>query len=544
MRSSRGWVAVAALLVGAGCVLRWSHLGAASLWWDELVEIRMADAPTLLGVVARVRTGVPAGSGNAGAVPLDYVLLWAWLHLVPMPAPETLESYFRFPSFLWSCALLPLAGWWTWRTFGRAAGLATLALTAGAVPLVLYAAEARFYSLFCLFALVNLVTFAGVVRDPDRAGAWIGYGVGALLLFLAGLFGLLVLPWQLATLAVTAARRPGTTGRRARLALAGVAIALVATVGLYFADTNLATQSVRGPQRLPWWPNLVATLGFFAAGAPALVWALGLAPVLALAVAWRRHRPLVPVVAATTAIVVTSLPVILSIAEAKDHIFHPRHALFLLPLLLVLLGTAIGGLADALAPRRLAAPVALLVAATLVAPAAWRYAQGPWRFFAATKMLHDFRGITQIIRERTRDYGPNDRYLLIATRGAGGHLGNPVLAWYLEWYGIGHRVVLRGTTDPAATIALARTQCWKHCRSFGTLVERDLGLTRAYQQTRAKLWLLGHPVMRWGWPGNPRDIAFAVYPPLERWHLPPLDGYRTWRRPGLQLYELARPPLP
>ena len=167
MRASRGWAFVAALVVGAGWWLRWHHLGAPSLWWDELIEIRMADLPSVWDVVRRVRLGVPPGAGNAGAVPLDYVLLWGWLRLVPMPAPEALETYFRFPSFVWSCALLPLAGWWTWRTFGAAAGLATLALAAGSVPLVLYAAEARFYSLFCLLVVVNLATFAGVVTSPN-----------------------------------------------------------------------------------------------------------------------------------------------------------------------------------------------------------------------------------------------------------------------------------------------------------------------------------------------------------------------------------------
>ena len=111
MRASRGWLVVAALLVLAGWWLRWRHLGTPSLWWDELVQIRMADLPSLAAVLTSVRLGVPAGSGNAGAVPLDYALLWAWLQAVPMPAPEALETYFRTPSFIWSCALVPLIGW-------------------------------------------------------------------------------------------------------------------------------------------------------------------------------------------------------------------------------------------------------------------------------------------------------------------------------------------------------------------------------------------------------------------------------------------------
>jgi len=544
MRTSRGWGVVAALLVAAGCMLRWWHLGEPSLWWDELIEIRMADLPSVIDVVTRVRLGVPAGAGNAGAVPLDYVLLWAWLRTVPMPAPEALEAYFRFPSFLWSCALLPLAGWWTWRTFGAATGLATLTLAAGTVPLALYAAEVRFYSLFCLLTMANLVTFTTVVRAPDRTGSWVRYGLVATLLCLGGLYGLLVIPWQLAVLAIMTGRRRDRTTRRPRIALGVVTLLVVGTMSWYFADTDLGSRSVRGPQHLPWWPTLVATLRFFGMGSKTLPWAIGLAPLAAVVVVWRRHPRLLPVVASTAVVILVSLPVILGIAEAKEHIFHPRHALFLLPLSLTLLGITIGGVAEAVASPRLAAPLALVAAAVLVAPTAQHFAASPWPYFTRTKMLHDFRGITQILRERTRDYAPDDRYLLVATRGPGGHLGNPMLAWYLEWYGIADRVVLRGTSRPATTIEQARERCWVRCRNLGAVVERDLGLERAYQGTRGKRFLLGKPVTRLGWPGRPRHIGFAVYPPLARWHLGSLDGYHTWRRPGLHLYELARPPRP
>lgn len=543
MRASRGWLVVAALLVGAGGLLRWWHLGTFSLWWDELIEIRMADLPSAWDVVTRVRLGVPPGSGNAGAVPLDYVLLWAWLRHVPMPAPERLETYFRFPSFVWSCALPPLAGWWTWRRVGTAAGLATLALVAGAVPLALYAAEARFYSLFCLLVVLNLATFAAVVRAPERRGAWLGYGLGAVLLFLGGLYGLLILGCQVAWLALLLRSRAGA-GRRAFAALGAVAVVLAVVVALYFADTNLASKSVRGPSRLPWWPNLLVTLQFFGTGSTALPWVLGLAPPVALLVAWRRHRPLLPVIACTTLVVAIAVPVILSIAEAKEHFFHPRHAVFLLPLLLILLGIAIGGIAETLAPRRLAVPLALAAAVALVAPTDARYLRGPWPFFNQTKMLHDFRGVTQILRARTAGYGPDDRYLLAATRGRGGHLGNPVLAWYLEWYGIRDRVILRGTTRPAATLAKVRRECQRRCRNFSGGVERDLGLVKPHQQTRAKLRLLGDPVRVGAPPGRPRNIGFLIYPPLDRWKLRSLAGYRAWRLSGVHLYELIRPDRP
>lgn len=546
MRASRGWLVVAALLVLAGWWLRWRHLGTPSLWWDELVQIRMADLPSLTAVLTSVRLGVPAGSGNAGAVPLDYALLWAWLRAVPMPAPEALETYFRTPSFIWSCALVPLIGWWTWRCFGVASGLATTTLAAGSIPLVLYAAEARFYSLFCLLTVANLATFAALLRAPERLGAWARYGIVAMLLFLAGLFGLLLLAWQLLALAVVVAqgRRRHPSPRATLAALGGVTLVLAAVVLWYFADTNLAARSVRGPTRLPLWPNLTTTLGFFGMNAPALPWLLALGPFAALAIVWRRHRALLPAIACTVVALAVGLPVILTIAESKQHFFHPRHALFMLPLLLLLLGVAIGGIADAALPRRLAPAAALAVALALVAPTAARYVGGPWWFFDQTKALHDFRGVARVLRDRTRDYGPDDRYLLVATRGRGGHLGNPVLAWYLTWYGIADRVILRASTRPAETIAFVRERCWTSCHHLSALLERALALVSAHQLTGAKIRLLDRSVMRTARAGTPRHIGFAVYPPLERWQLGSLEGYRAWRRRGLHLYELDRPPFP
>jgi hypothetical protein len=69
-------------VVVAGCLLRLAHFVTPNLWWDELVHVRTADLPALSRVFSEVRQGIPPGSGNAGAVPLDYVLLHAHPSLV------------------------------------------------------------------------------------------------------------------------------------------------------------------------------------------------------------------------------------------------------------------------------------------------------------------------------------------------------------------------------------------------------------------------------------------------------------------------------
>jgi hypothetical protein len=159
---------VVAVAVVFGCVLRWWHLGTPSLWWDELVQIATADAGTAWEVVDRVRHGIPRGAGNAGALPLDYLALHLWLRLVPLPAnPESLEAYHRFPSFLFSAATLVALAWYARRFFGeRVAALATV-LLACSLPHVLYAAEARFYSLLLLTGVVQLATFTALVARPN-----------------------------------------------------------------------------------------------------------------------------------------------------------------------------------------------------------------------------------------------------------------------------------------------------------------------------------------------------------------------------------------
>jgi hypothetical protein len=139
-----------ACVAGIGLVaaaLRWWHLGTASLWWDELLHIGTAQLPSLAEVFRHARLGLPAGSGNAGAVPLDYLLLHLYLGWVPVPEPQHLERYFRLPSFVYASLTPPLLYLFVRRHFGRTNAVLAGSLLALCLPHVLYAAEARFYSL-------------------------------------------------------------------------------------------------------------------------------------------------------------------------------------------------------------------------------------------------------------------------------------------------------------------------------------------------------------------------------------------------------------
>src|SRR5262249_41874520 len=158
-------------IVMSGAALRWVHLGTPSLWWDELVQIAMAQVGGVPDVLRVVRDGVPPGSGNAGAMPLDYLLLHGWLALAPHADPAHLEIHFRLPAFVWSvCALVALAVF-TRRHLGRDVALAATLLLGASMPHILYAAEVRWYSLLVLVTIGHLWAFARLLDAPRRPGS-------------------------------------------------------------------------------------------------------------------------------------------------------------------------------------------------------------------------------------------------------------------------------------------------------------------------------------------------------------------------------------
>jgi hypothetical protein len=145
-------------------LLRLVHLGTPSLWWDEIIQIHSAARPGLLDVWRTVRDGIPRGLGNAGAVPLDYLLLHVWLRLVPPPEAPGIECYFRTPALLWSTLTVAAVFLWARRFFDRIIATLAALLVATSVPHILYAVEARFYSLFALVTVVSLAAFSLLVE--------------------------------------------------------------------------------------------------------------------------------------------------------------------------------------------------------------------------------------------------------------------------------------------------------------------------------------------------------------------------------------------
>jgi hypothetical protein len=442
-----GEVALVVAIVAVAAWLRIVHLGTPSLWWDELVEIRTAER-SLAETLRLVRIGLGFGSGNAGAMPADYVLLHAWLHLVPPPAPERLEAYFRTPACAASIVTV-LALYGLGRSlFGRATGALAALLLATSMPAILYAAEARSYSLLALMTVVDAAAFARVARAPDRVSHWIVWAVATVLYFLTGVFALLVIGVQYAVLGILLLARRGRAGIVTIVVTAGVFAAVVAG---YLQTTAVGAtyprNAVVDPFVVSW-----QSLGFLAADSTALVAAFLIGVPLALRAGTRRRAG-----AAAWAIVLAfaTLPVIGLAIRWSHYYFHGRHVLFLLPLFHLVLAAGVvellrlvGALqrpAPTATRRILAAAVAGGFVLALVGPRLRAFVDDPHMEFTLAKTLRDIAPVTRAVAERVAALPAGERYLLVAERNS---TANAVLSSYLRWYGLTDRVTLRSPGVP------------------------------------------------------------------------------------------------
>jgi len=463
--------AVVASILGVGVALRLVHVGTPSLWWDELLQIHTAGQRTMLDVLRFVRSGPNPRAGNAGAMPLDYLLLHAWTRLVPAPAAEWREAYYRLPSCIASCLTLPLLWACARELFGRATAILATLLLALSLPHVLYAAEARVYSLLMLGSVASLWAFARVVRRGDRRD-WATFAAVSLVYAMTGLLALLVLVVEYVTLLVL---RGGQAGRRG--ALAGSAVAVAVAVALAVRGTPIGLKYGRpAALTLNPWTVTVQVLDFFAGSSRSLFWASVAAPPVAI---WwaRRHAPdRLPIVVALTASLL-AIPAIALLARWKEYYVHPRHALLVLPYLLLLIAVAL----RALLVRPARPTVGLLVAAACIVaaqgPIARAYVAYPSQFFSRTKKVWDLKGLARDLSRRTAEFPPGTRYLLVGDGKYPGYQGNACLTTYLDWWGLRKRVVFRSTDDARVTLERVRAAGPDACRGRkGPGVERQLQL--------------------------------------------------------------------
>lgn len=501
-----------ALVVVLAGALRAVHIDATSLWWDELVQIQTASLPRFADVLWRVRRGDPPGLGNAGAVPLDYLAMHAYLALAPRPRPEHLEAFYRLPSWLFSTAAVAAVFFAARRTFGAtAAGLSAL-LLATSVPHALYAGEARFYSLFTLVTVLCFWAFSRVAEEPGRPLAWIVHSSVGLVTFLTGLLGLLLLAGQYAVLAAVVLSerwssrpdRPTATARpRRKLAVPlalGASFAVFALVlWRFYRGTWLFLRLQHSDEGRSPWQAITEIVSYFTLGSPVALVAFVVALVALPFLAGRERGRL-----AISLHLVTSflwIPALALLATWKGYYVRPRHALFLLPYFALVVGIAIDGLLARLplsrVPERSRGAVRLLAGVAVVAAMALGPVSGflrePLRYAALVKPTDDTRGLVQHLAARAAAMPQGQVYLLAAERKGGAYLRNPAVAWYLREYGLAGRVVLRTSGSAEEVLARLESTCAKRdCsdRSAAALAH-SLGLGASIDVRTSLRTLLG-----------------------------------------------------
>jgi Dolichyl-phosphate-mannose-protein mannosyltransferase len=144
---------VVILAVAAG--LRAWKLGQLSFWYDEVVTMRLAEAPTPAALIDRLF------QIDATRAPLHPFLLQAWIGLFGLS-----EASGRALSVLCGIVTVGLVCWIGRLVFDKATGLWATGLAAVSPPLVYYSREARMYAL-----LVMITCLCGDrTCPPDHPG--------------------------------------------------------------------------------------------------------------------------------------------------------------------------------------------------------------------------------------------------------------------------------------------------------------------------------------------------------------------------------------
>ncbi|MBE7553524.1 MAG: glycosyltransferase family 39 protein [Anaerolineales bacterium] len=222
MKNKKLEIYIALLLTAIGCALRLYALERESLWFDELLQLDIAQ-----GSLSAILPQLPRHT----AVPLDYLISHFWILLGRQ------DAWVRLPAVIFGTLTLPLAYQFGRALFGRGEGLLLLALLTVSPFHVRYSQETRPYAL-----LVLGVILAGYALWQFRATGRRRYllllQVGVLIFALAHLFAVVLfvpfLLWAAADFILGASRRQAF---RSLVALAGTGfVALVTLLALGYGS--------------------------------------------------------------------------------------------------------------------------------------------------------------------------------------------------------------------------------------------------------------------------------------------------------------------
>jgi mannosyltransferase len=176
MKNKKLEIYIAFLITAAGFVLRLYALDRESLWFDELLQLDIAQGP-----LSAILPQLPRHT----AVPLDYLILHVWILLGRQ------DAWVRLPAVIFGTLALPLAYQWGRTLFGRSGGLLLMALLAVSPFHVRYSQETRPYALVVLG--VFLASYAlWQFRATGRRRYLLMLQVGVLIFALAHLFAIVL----------------------------------------------------------------------------------------------------------------------------------------------------------------------------------------------------------------------------------------------------------------------------------------------------------------------------------------------------------------
>jgi hypothetical protein len=228
--------------------------------------------------------------------------------------------------------------------------------------------------------------------------------------------------------------------------------------------------------------------------------------------------------------------VIAALVSSKQYYFHPRHALFLLPLVGMITAAGLVAmlralLASVLRDARRREVVVVIVGAAIVLggqlPVAWRFVREPLPFFDKTKTLHDWKGVMARIAPEVHAR-PGESLVLVAERES----ATNAIGWhYLRWWGLTPSVTFWAFSGDWGALTRRVTAGDGSASPAALELRVPVGLTPDFRR------LLGIDPPVPPWPARVAGFAFVAFTPF------PADvaaaGWRVHRLTGA---EVALPP--
>ena len=323
-------VLAAVIAIAAG--LRLYHLGAESLWLDEIGQALVAQQP-LSAILDGVRS-------HHGAAPLDYLITALTVRT------SHNEWVLRLPSALWGV----LSVYWVYRlgrqVHSEMAGLIAAFFLAISPLHIQYSQEVRFYALFVLIALMATEALWRAWKRNDFR-AWTVYA-GLMILGLythlyTGLILMFHAVWVLIKwISAQKTDAKSKSGKALRgFVLAGIAISVTFLPWFVYSVLQERGASLFSTpiMALTLIENVLANFG---GGSETWKWLWGLLAVIGIISIGRKSLANAVFLAVW---VLVSLPVIIFVDQWVNYFFNIRQVLFVLPIFLLLVGAGITGLA-------------------------------------------------------------------------------------------------------------------------------------------------------------------------------------------------------